>query len=171
MTRQDDRKRDQPMYVNARAIIERTTPDGVQILLQTPDRSGERPQLELPGGQVAAFEPLLSALRREVREEPGLQVIEIEGRDTHVVAAGEQARVECLRPFAAYQSLQGPVDSLGLYFRCTASGELFSTGDGSKDAFWATPTHIRSWLSADVERFSWIDRAGLLFYLDDRADR
>lgn len=154
------------MYVNARAIIERSTSEGVEILLQTRNKPGERPQLEFPGGQVEAFESLLDALVREVREETGLEVVEVEGHDTRVVAVGEQARVECVRPFAAYQTLEGPVDSMGVYFRCGVRGQLLSTGDGSKDAFWATPAQIRSWAAADVERFSWVDRAGLLFYLD-----
>lgn len=154
------------MYVNARAIIERTGPDGVEILLQTRDKPGERQQLELPGGQVEAYESLLDALRREVLEETGLTVDRIEGQDTRLVSAGEQASVECLRPLAAYQTLEGPVDSMGVYFRCSAQGSLVSRGDGSRAAQWVSRAQLRSWMDADVERFSWVDRAGLRFYLE-----
>lgn len=159
------------MYVNARAIIERTTSVGVQILLQTRDKPGERAQLELPGGQVEPYESLLDALRREVREETGLEVVEVEGRDTRVVSVGEGTRVECVRPFAAYQTLEGPVDSMGVYFRCAVSGQLQPVGDGSRDAFWATVAELRAWLADDVDRFSWVDRAGLLFYTEAPASR
>lgn len=154
------------MYVNARAIIERTGPEGVEILLQTRDKPGERQQLELPGGQVEPYESLVDALRREVLEETGLTVDRIEGQDTRVVTVGEQATVECLRPLATYQTLEGPVDSMGVYFRCSASGRLMSQGDGSKAAQWVSPAQLRSWMDADIERFSWVDRAGLRFYLD-----
>lgn len=154
------------MYVNARAIIERTGLDSVEILLQTRDKPGERQHLELPGGQVEPYESLVDALRREVLEETGLAVDQIEGQHTRVVAVGEQATVECLRPFAAYQTLEGPVDSMGVYFRCAASGRLVSQGDGSKAAQWVSPAQLRSWMDADIEHFSWVDRAALQFYLD-----
>lgn len=155
--------------MNARAIIERAGADDTEILLQTRDKPGERPQLELPGGQVEPFESLVDALRREVDEETGLELIDIEGQQARVVAAGEQARVECLRPFATFQTLDGPVDSMGVYFRCAARGELPSHGDGSKEAQWCSTAQLRAWMAADIERFSWVDRAGLQFYLEAQA--
>lgn len=156
------------MYVNARAIIERPGRAGLEILLQTRDKSGQRPQLELPGGQVEPLESLIDALRREVREETGLDLLEIEGDDLRLIAAGEQARVECVRPFAAYQTLAGPVASMGLYFRCSAVGQLQPRGDNAKNPQWLDIAEVRTRLSADQEQFSWVDRAGLLFYLQTR---
>lgn len=153
------------MYVNARAIIERPGPTGPEILLQTRDKSGQRPQLEFPGGQVEPWESLIEALRREVREETGLDLLEIEGEALRLIAAGEQARVECVKPFAAYQTLAGPVPSMGLYFRCSAGGQLQSRGDDARDAQWLHIEEVRARLDADPEQFSWVDRAGLLFYV------
>jgi len=155
------------MYVNARAIIERTAVDdgGLEVLLQTRDKTGQRPQLELPGGQVEVFESLLDALRREVKEETGLDVEDVRGADTRLVASGEQTSVECLRPFAVYQTLQGPVDSMGVYFRCTASGQLRSQDGESRAAGWFGLDHLRALIDRDPEQFSWVDRAGLLQYL------
>lgn len=57
------------MYVNARAIIERDGPNGTEILLQVRDRPGDPQRLELPGGTLEEFEPILDGLAREVREE------------------------------------------------------------------------------------------------------
>lgn len=158
------------MYVNARAIIERMTPDGgVEILLQTRDKPGQARQLELPGGQVEPFESLLAALCREVEEETGLEVVEVEGRDARVVASGPESRVECVRPFAVYQTLDGPVDSMGVYFRCKAEGQVRSQPGETAIAGWFTPAQIRSLFASDVERVSWVDRAGILFYLNATA--
>ncbi|HEY9290229.1 MAG TPA: NUDIX hydrolase [Microlunatus sp.] len=159
------------MYVNARAIIERrpASDGGPEVLLQTRDKPGQRRQLELPGGQVELFEPLLDALRREVKEETGLEVAAVEGADTRLVASGEQATVECLRPFAVYQTVQGPVDSMGVYFRCTAYGELRPQRGESGGAGWVPIDRISSMIARDPEQFSWVDRAGLLQYLASSA--
>jgi 8-oxo-dGTP diphosphatase len=113
------------MHVNARAIIERQGPSGVEIVLQVRNKPFEgRTWIELPGGRVEEFEGLLTALRRETQEETGLEVVTIEGEPQRLVARTETTEVECLQPFAAYQTLRGPVDSMGVYFRCQAQGEL-----------------------------------------------
>lgn len=100
------------MYVNARALIERRTPHGPEIVVQTRNKPGEAPRVELPGGQVEEFESLIAALRREVREETGLTVTAIEGLETLMEIEHNGDLVECVRPFAVYQTLKGPVDSI-----------------------------------------------------------
>ena len=154
------------MHVNARAIIERDTPGGREIVIQIRNKPHEGGKsIELPGGRVEEYESLLDAVKREVREETGLQLIEIEGENTKLNAVGTGTNVECLAPFAVYQTTEGPVDSLGVYFRCRAKGQLLSIGDETEGAQWISVEHICQWVAKEPERFSWIDRAGLLFYL------
>ena len=159
------------MHVNARAIIERETADGVEIVVQIrnePAAGGKL--LELPGGRIEEYEPLLDALRREVREETGLTLVQIAGAETRIETVGADAQAECLAPFAVYQTLAGPVDSLGVYFRCRATGELLASGDDTEQIRWLSVQRVAQWLKDAPEQFSWVDRAGLVFYLRQRGE-
>jgi len=158
--------REASMHCNARAIIERSGQDGAEILVQVrnkPYEGGKR--IELPGGRIEAFESLLEAIRREVREETGLELSFIEGLETRIETHGATTNVECIRPFAAYQTLHGPVDSMGVYFRCRAEGQLLESGDDTEKPRWMPVAEIARLMKDDPEQFSFVDRAGLVFYL------
>jgi 8-oxo-dGTP pyrophosphatase MutT (NUDIX family) len=154
------------MFVNARAIIERETEAGIEIVVQTRNKPewGER-CLELPWGRVEEFESLITALRREIREETGLELTSIEGLNKKVDTGSQDTNVECLQPFAVYQTTQGPVDSMGVYFRCKGEGQLLAVGDDTENVRWMSVQQIAAWLKDDADQFCWMDRAGLVFYL------
>jgi ADP-ribose pyrophosphatase YjhB (NUDIX family) len=154
------------MYVNARAIIERETAAGIEIVVQIRDKPHEGGKwIELPGGRVEEFESLVSALKREVQEETGLVLTHIEGLNSKVDTQGEDTNVECLQPFAVYQTTRGPVDSMGVYFRCRAEGKLLEVGHDAEDARWVPVQQVAAWMEKEAAKLSWVDRAGFLFYL------
>lgn len=153
--------------VNSRAIIERTLNGTIEIVVQTRNKPDGPQRIELPGGRIEQYESLVNALIREVKEETGLDVIEIEGEDTRIDTIGidPNFEVECIQPFGAYQTIKGPFDSVGVYFRCKAQGELLKSGDETKNPRWITVDKLRRLMNDDPLQFSDIDRAGILFYL------
>ncbi|MFZ5827453.1 MAG: NUDIX hydrolase [Bacillota bacterium] len=149
------------LYTTARAIVEREENGQAEVLLQVRDRPGQLRRLELPGGGIARFEPILEALAREVREETGLTVTEILGETGRMA----MPQVECLTPFFVYQSLSGPGDSTGFVFRCRAEGCLTGKGDGAVGHRWIGIDELRERLAAEPESFDYIALGALAFYL------
>lgn len=96
-----------------------------------------------------------------------MDVIEIEGENTRIDTAGidPNFEVECIRPFGVYQTIKGPFDSVGVYFRCKAEGELLKRGDETKNARWITVNELMRLMNDEPLQFSDVDRAGILFYL------
>jgi len=158
------------MHCNCRAIIEREGERGREILIQVRDKPYEGgTSLELPGGRVEEFESLADALRREVREETGLDLWYIEGEHARIETNGVDTNVECVQPFAVYQTLRGPVDSMGVYFLCQAEGQLLEMGDETHQPRWMPVSEIARQMADAPEQFSFVDRAGLIFYLQTGA--
>ena len=159
------------IHVNVRALIERRRGGVLELLVQERRKTSARETdsnvtfIELPGGRIEPFEPFETALRREVLEETGLTLISIAGLTNRIETQGVDSNVECLTPFAVYQTLQGPVDSFGVYFRCQADGEPLPAGDETANAQWAPVETLAEWLRTDPERFSFVDRAGLVYFL------
>lgn len=163
-------KKEATFYVNARAIIERQTDAGFEIVLQTRNKPHEkRKSIELAGGRIELFEPLLDALKREVMEETGLKVTFVEGEASKIETLNQGNKVECLRPYAVYQTLEGPVDSMGVYFLCHAEGELSTIGDETEEIHWLAISKVANMLKENNEQFSWVDQAALEFYLREKG--
>ncbi len=124
------------MYVNSRAIIERETAQGT-----------------------------------EVREETGLCVTEILDSTGRLVWSAVQqngagsAEYECLRPAFVYQTLHGPIDSIGFFFRCRAAGVLTERGDLASGHRWLPVSELRRLLAEQPQAFTGLSQAALAFYL------
>lgn len=157
------------IHVNVRGIIECFATGEKQILIQTRSRTGEPSQYELPGGRVEEFESLTEALAREVLEETGLKVTSIEGEASQITTDSMASTffIQCIKPFAAYQTTKGPVDSMGVYFICEAKGELVENGDDTKAPHFVGLEELNRIVSTEGT-FTDIDRPAVLMYLREQ---
>lgn len=154
------------IHVNIRAIIERNGINGTEIVIQKRVKSNENETpYELPGGRLEEFESFMEGLKREVHEETGLYITKVFGEETRIETNDVDSNVEVMKPFAVYQTTVGPVDSLGAYFRCQASGNLVIEGDETEDIKWISVNELRHSLEKDLIDFSWVDKSGILYYL------
>jgi RimJ/RimL family protein N-acetyltransferase/8-oxo-dGTP pyrophosphatase MutT (NUDIX family) len=159
------------MYVNARAFVERRGANETEVLVQVRDRPGSGGVLELPGGTLGEYEPILDGLAREVREETGLEVAEILDDVGRVVwhgvlpEGGQGAEYECLRTAFVYQTLRGAIDSIGFFFRCHAEGTLTGQGDLASGHRWLPVSELRRMVETAPQTFSGLSQAALAFYL------
>ena len=157
------------IYSNARAIIERTIEDRIEVVVQWRNKIGEE-CYEFPGGSVEEFESLFDALKREVKEETGLDVIEATGQDNCIKTDGGfgNFEVECFKPYSVYQTTRGGFDSMGVHFICKVTGEMLSEGDATKDIKWIGLDELKN-LAGPNGLFLDIDRAAALFYLKEKG--
>ncbi len=156
------------IYVNARAIIYRNVNNNTQIIIQTRNRPGEPSLYELPGGQINQFESITDALIREVKEETGLDIEYIQNIETEIITTGTDSdfTIQCIKPFAVYQTLKGFVDSFGVYFNCTADGQLKIEGDDTKNPHWISIDDLRDLINKK-NAFSSIDKAAVIMFLKE----
>ncbi len=151
------------IHVNVRGLLIREKEGEKQLLIQLRKRKGEAQVYELPGGRINEYESITDGLKREIMEETGLKVMEIRGEQEKITTNGKSFTMECIKPFSAYQTLEGPVDSFGIHFICEAEGELLAIGDDTADIHWADRAELQSLI--DTHKFSEIDLPALLMFL------
>ena len=159
------------IHVNVRALIVRRINDHIQLVIQLRQRKGEPEVYELPGGRIEEYEKITDALRREIKEETGLTITYIEHEDSKIITTpSENERsfsIECIKPYASYQTIKGPVDSFGIYFVCHAAGELLEYGDDTAHSHWASLGDIQELI--DNHKFSEIDLPAVLMFIKENT--
>lgn len=152
------------IFVNARAIIERTVDGNKEVVVQWRNKQGEG-CYEFPGGRIEEFESFYDALKREVKEETGLDVTFATGQAERIQIKDGWV-LEGFKPYSFYQTLEGRVDSLGAHYICHVTGEMLSEGDDSKDIKWISLDALKDLVSVDGQ-FGCVDKVAALLYLKD----
>lgn len=155
------------IHVNVRGLVVRESERGKELIIQLRNRAGEREVYELPGGRINEYEKMVDGLRREIMEETGLTIKEIWGERDSVITTGSSFSMECIKPYASYQTIEGPVDSFGVYFLCEAEGEPQKEGDDSADVHWAGLDEVQKVI--DEKRFSEIDLPAVMMWLREES--
>ncbi len=153
------------IHVNVRGLLVRKKDNKIQLIIQLRKREGEPEVYELPGGRMNEYEKMVDGLTREIMEETGLKVKTIHNQESSIITTGTSFSVECIKPYAAYQTIDGPVDSFGVYFVCEVEGELLAEGDDTADVHWADIDEVQK--IVDEKRFSEIDLPAVLMFLQD----
>jgi 8-oxo-dGTP pyrophosphatase MutT (NUDIX family) len=153
------------IHVNVRGLLVREVENEKQLIIQLRKKKGEPEVYELPGGRINEYEKIVDGLKREVLEETGLTVKTIRGEQGTIITNGNSFSMECIKPFCAYQTLEGPFDSFGIHFICEVEGELLTEGDNTADIHWACREEIQSLINA--QRFLEIDLPAVLMFLRD----
>lgn len=159
--------RGEPLYIPfVGAIIERTSDGKKQIVVQIRDKASDpvySGTIEIPGGKFRAFEDVFSTLRREVKEECGLDIAFIDEENKRVDYPNRGDVSSEIIPFCVTQMQHGPF--IGMIFLCRAEGELLQETNETKKAQWINADELRTIINQHPERIYTAFLAPLKKYL------
>ena len=92
--------------------------------------------LEIPAGKIREFEDVFTCLRREIKEETGLEVIKIVGEEEAVKVEENGYCVLNYESFSTSQNIGGKYPVMVQIFLCTAEGELLRSSNESQEIQW-----------------------------------
>jgi len=131
--------------------------DGVEhVLLQTrhkADAPNESGLLEIPAGKIRAFENIFDTLKREIKEETGLDVVEILGENLSTIYEGNSYKVINFMPFSCSQNLIGNYPIMVFVFICKVKGKLLPFSEEATNYKWTPILEIKKMLEDFPQSF------------------
>lgn len=109
--------------------------------------------LEIPAGKLREFEDIFTCLRREIKEETGLEVIKIEGEESAVKVVEDGYCVLNYEPFSISQNIGGEYPIMVQIFLCKAKGELLRSSDESIEIQWISLKVLKERLERSQKDF------------------
>jgi len=151
------------------AIIERTHDGKKQILVQTRWKPEEDPLysgcIEIPAGKIRSFENVYEAVKREVTEETGLNVVKIKPDVKTGTYSPKKDGSFAFVPFCCQQQTKGGMPWIGFVFVCAVEDkEPCSKGDDTKDVGWMKASDLKEILEKTPEKIFTLQLGALEFY-------
>jgi ADP-ribose pyrophosphatase len=126
------------------------------ILIQERCKAGggsENGLIEIPAGKIREFESIFDCLRREIREETGLEVTEIEGENDTVIIKSNNYKVINYMPFACAQNLEGSYPIMVQTFICKVEGKALEKTNETKNIRWISLKELKEMLDSRENEF------------------
>lgn len=144
------------MKPGAAGIIEKEAEGKRFVLLQDREKAGgetESGMWEIPAGKIREYENIYDCLRREIWEETGLTVTEIEGESEAVWYESHGYRVLQYTPFSNAQNISTVYPIMVQTFICRAEGNLAEATNETQNVRWVEVNQLDELLSTYPERF------------------
>ncbi len=137
-------------------IIERTIDGITYILIQErykDDAPLEEGLIEIPAGKIREFENIYDCLRREINEETGLDVVEIEGETDSIIIESNGYKVLSYEPFASSQNIGGTYPIMVQVFICRVKGNMAASTSETRFLRWISLEELKNLLENQCNRF------------------
>lgn len=166
---------DKPKVVVS-ALLERTRNGKKELFVQTRYKPQSSPNylnvLEIPAGGIEPYENVYEALKREVKEETGLDIVRfIDDVSTGVLENRHGDKSMAFRPFICQQVTETN-DGLpwyGFVFLCEVTGEIKMQVEEAKDPRWLDLMELKKFLDQKPEEVFSLQYATLKKYIEERG--
>jgi len=155
------------------AIVEQEKDGETEVLVQT----RWRPQaewnyhntIEIPAGVLdKGYENVIDAVKREVKEETGLNVVGVVGLEKSKTYSPKNDASFAFKPFACSQQLKGGLPWVGFAFICKVeNGETKYQEDETRNVRWVKKTELKQLFEKSPEKFFTLHLGILEMYLED----
>lgn len=153
------------------AIVEREVRGEKEILVQTRWRPNAEwnyhNTIEIPAGALdKGYENILEALKREVKEETGMTVVEVVGLEKTKEYSPNGDGSFAFKPFAGSQQLKGGLPWVGFVFVCRVKeGDPINQEGETRNVRWVKKSELKQLFERSPEKFFTLHLGVLEFYL------
>lgn len=160
-------------YPVVSAILQKKDKDGLKIFIQTRWKphidSPYSGMFEIPAGGIEAYEDIYKTLKREVKEECGLDIVKIIEDFKSVTEkpiAGDEAFV--FKPFLCQQvlSTRNGLPWIGFVFLCEVEGEIKMQETEAKDPIWVSLSELEEMITNTPDKIFPLQLPVLKYYLE-----
>jgi ADP-ribose pyrophosphatase len=142
------------------AILTRERNGIAEVFLQTRWKLDTSPTysglLEIPAGGIDAYENVYDTLRREVKEECGLEITKIiNDYQSPITESRPHDKAFIFKPFICQEVLEtnDGLPWIGFVFLCEAEGEVIINPAEVKDPTWVSISELKTLIQNEPARF------------------